>query len=145
MSESQSGQISGGAGLGGWADTALMAFIVVLIIWILRRQSVISDMVGTKCDDLSREIKETNSEIVGYKESWEKRKEGLLETFDRICHERQGACAGLVDAKLEGVDKSFSHVCGKFEEIKHDRELRWSKQDEINADVIRMKNGINRP
>jgi len=145
MSESQSGQNSGGVGLGGWADTALMAFIVVLVLWVLRRQSTITDGLGKSLNGFSKEIKAINSEVVGYKESWEKRKEGLLETFNRICHERQEACAGLVDAKLEGVDKSFSHVCGKFEEIKHDRELRWSKQDEINADVIRMKNGINRP
>ena len=138
-------QKSGGIVLGGWADTALMAFIVVLILWILRRQGTITDKIGDKLDGFQKEIGSVKAEVVGYRESWEKRKDGLLETFNRICHERQESCAGLVDTKLEGVDKSFSHVCTKVNEIKRDRERRWSKQDEINADVIRIKNGLNRP
>lgn len=103
----------------------MMAFIVVLILWILRRQSTITDSLGAKITTVSEEV-------VGYKESWESRKDGILKSFDSICHERQGACASLVDSKLENVDMQFGHVCRKFEDIKRDREKKWEKQERFN-------------
>jgi hypothetical protein len=120
-----------------WADTALMAFIVVLIIWILRRQGTITDNISSKLETFDTKLGNLNSEIIGYKESWDTRKNGILKSFDSLCHERQGACAGLVDTKLEGIDKSFKHVCSKFDDIKRDRERRWQKQDGINEDFLR--------
>jgi hypothetical protein len=124
-----------GFAIGGWADTGLMVLIIALILWILRRQSAITDGINKKMDAFNSRIGEVSSEIIGYRESWDTRKVGILKGFDRVCHERQESCSGLVDSKLENIDTQFGHVCRKFEDMKRDRERKWEKQEKINERI----------
>jgi hypothetical protein len=130
--------------IGGWADTGLMVLIIALILWILRRQSAITDGIGKKMDAFNGRIGEVNTAIVEYKESWDTRKLGILKGFDSVCHERQASCAGLVDSKLDNIDTQFGHVCRKFEDMKRDREKKWEKQGHLN-DHLSGISGLGKP
>ena len=122
---------------GNWGDMAIMGLVIALILWILRRQSTIAD-------NFENSITSIKTEIVTYKESWDTRKDGLFEAINRVCHERQSACSGIVDQKLRGVDSQVATICRKIDEVKQDRSKKWEKQEKINEDVLRLKEGFGK-
>jgi hypothetical protein len=56
----------------------------------------------------------------------------IVEIFQDICHERQGACARLQEAKLVAVENASKATCAKLQALASDRERRWEKQGEVN-------------
>ena len=125
-----------GGSIGAWADTGLMVLVIALIIWLLRRQSVITDNIGNKMDGFTARIEAINGEIVAYKESWDTRKEGLLDIVANLCHERQDACASHMLTRIAGVERQAQSVCKKIDEVKTDRTRKWDKQEELNQKLL---------
>ena len=134
----------GGSAIGAWADTGLMALIIVLVLWILRRQSVITDNIGTKLDRFSAKITKVDDDITAYKESWDARKEGLLDIVSRLCHERQDACGTHMQTRIEGVQKQAEQACRKIENIRQSREKKWDDQEKLNRELLKNNRiGVN--
>ncbi len=148
-------QNQGGSVIGAWADTGLMALIIVLVLWILRRQTTITDNIANSIDQQNQKIEQVDHKVQEYKDSWDIRRDGMVETFNRICHERQGACSNLVatqltagrdaaDAKMANFNTRLDHACRKIEDLKTRRDKRWARQDQINDRLLNELKNNNR-
>ena len=62
----------------------------------------------------------------------------IIQVFQDICHERQGACTRLRDALLLSVENRAKAACIKIEKVAEDRERRWEKQEIINDKIKRV-------
>lgn len=62
----------------------------------------------------------------------------MIQVFQDICHERQGACGKLRDAMLQGVDQRAAAACNKISKVMEDRDRKWEKQEEFNDKVKRV-------
>jgi hypothetical protein len=133
----ENNRTQGGSLAGGWADTGLMVLMIALVLWILRRQTVITDDIGTKLDRFSAKITKVDGDIAAYKDSWDARKEGLLDIVSRLCHERQDACGKYMQTPIEGVQKQNEQACKKIEGIRHSREKKWDDQEKLNRELLK--------
>jgi predicted negative regulator of RcsB-dependent stress response len=80
--------------------------------------------VDRVADQLRKDHKETRDEII--------------ETFQSICRERQGACSNLQAAKLQAVESTSKHACEKVLRMSEDRERKWEKQEIFNDRITRI-------
>ena len=62
----------------------------------------------------------------------------IIEVFQDVCHERQGACGRLRDAMLSSVESQAKAACIKIGKVAEDREKRWEKQEIINDQIKRV-------
>jgi len=62
----------------------------------------------------------------------------IIEVFQDVCHERQGACTRLRDALLLSVENKAKAACSKIEKVVLDRDKKWEKQELINDQIKRV-------
>lgn len=56
----------------------------------------------------------------------------IVQIFQDICHERQGSCGRLRDAKLDIITVATKNCCVKIQKVIDDRERKWDKQEQLN-------------
>lgn len=98
------------------------ASVVAVVGYFLKKQNDKIDSVDVKLATITRDLKEEMKVT----------KKDMVDLFQDVCHERQGACSKLVDTKLENIKTVGTAICSKIEGIKADRFERWRKQELIN-------------
>lgn len=84
----------------------------------------VADQIDRLENKLEAETKNTQKEII--------------QVFQDICHERQGACGRLRDAMLRSVEAKAQAACHKIEKVVVDRDRRWDRQESINDQIKRV-------
>lgn len=62
-------------------------------------------------------------------------KEDIVEAFNGICTERQGACARLQQAKLDTIQATHTAICAKLARLDQERREAWNEQRRWNDKV----------
>ena len=62
-------------------------------------------------------------------------KKEIVAMFHDICHERQGTCSGLVEARLDNLKSHYLKVCHRIDEITLERKDAWKEQRKTNSNL----------
>jgi cell division protein FtsB len=120
----------------------IMGLLVAIVVYFAKK-------LDTKIDGHSNLIAEVKTELkVQLATNREDIKEDIIEVFNNVCGERQGACAKLQQAKLETLQATNAAICAKIARLDEDRREAWMQQrrwnDKIETTIYADKNGGNK-
>lgn len=88
-----------------------------------------------KIDDTAKAVDRVAEQL---RKDHKETRDEIIDTFQSICRERQGACANLQAAKLSAVEATSKHTCEKVVRINEDRDRKWEKQEMFNDQIKRV-------
>ena len=104
------------------------SILLGVVGYFLRKTHEKIDKTATAIEALSEQIR---------KDSKTSRDE-IIQTFQDICHERQGACSKLQKSELNTIAHKTQSNCNAITRLQEDREKRWEKQENINDNIKRV-------
>ena len=93
--------------------------------------------VDTNSDEMAsfraQALQDIGSLKEGVNQSLLLNKKEIVAMFHDVCHERQGTCSGLVEAKLENLKSHYLKVCQRIDELTYARKDAWKEQRKTNS------------
>ena len=119
-----------------WKDIVNMMWLIItgvgvpiLIAVLMRRQSGAKVSIEARVDTMSKTVDGVNTRIDDMRsdvfEKIEDTETKIVAQFHDLCHERQGHCQDLQDAKVRGV-------CTKVDGFKKENDDKWKRQEAVN-------------
>jgi galactokinase/mevalonate kinase-like predicted kinase len=92
-------------------------------------------------NEVSAMRKEAKESVVSIYKRIDGSARDIMNNHNQLCHERQGACAALMDVRFKNIDHANHLACQKIAKLDENMEKRWEKQERLNEKLLKL-NGI---
>jgi hypothetical protein len=116
------------------------SLLVAIISYFLKKTNDKLEATATAVNNMEVKVTTIEGKISSIMASMESRfahsmdglEAKLVETFQRICHERQESCGKVQDLRIESLRRETHAFCQKLHAVSEDRAKKWERQETLN-------------
>lgn len=115
--------------VGGTGLIAVVAYFLKKLVGKIDNNSEAMNVFRTQM------LKDIGGLKDGVQQSLLVNKKEIVSMFHEVCHERQGTCHSLVEARLDNLKTHYLKVCHRLDEITSERKEAWKEQRNVNSNI----------
>jgi ABC-type Na+ transport system ATPase subunit NatA len=110
--------------------------LLAVVAYFLKKLVTKVDTNGESVQEFRQQVlKDIGSLKDGVNQSLLINKKEVISMFHEVCHERQGTCSGLVEARIENLKSHYLKICHRIDEMTNERKDAWKEQRNINSNL----------